>query len=187
MFELYDAIKNFKSFVPQEISDKAIILEQLETNKNCFYRENLIAHFTASAWIVNKNRDKVLMVYHNLFDSYSWTGGHADGELNLPYVALREVKEETGLSEVFFLTEEPFSIEVLTVDGHFKNCNYVPSHLHLNISYLFEADETMPLKINPKENSDVKWIDVKDIEKFVSEKWMFNNVYSKLIKKVSAL
>ena len=34
------------------------------------------------------------MVYHNIYNSWSWLGGHADGETDLLAVALREVKEE---------------------------------------------------------------------------------------------
>ena len=29
---------------------------------------------TASAWVVNPGRTKVLMVYHNIYKSWSWLG-----------------------------------------------------------------------------------------------------------------
>ncbi len=90
--------------------------------------------------VVNKDRSKVLMVYHNIYNSWSWMGGHADGETDLLSVAIREVKEEAGISNVRPVSEEIFSLESLTVDGHVKKGNYVSSHLHLNITYLLEAD-----------------------------------------------
>ena len=92
--------KEIAAYVPwneQEEKDKALILRFLYQNPDAFLRENRLAHMTASAWVVNPARDKVLMVYHKLYDSWSWTGGHADGERDLLAVALREVREETGV------------------------------------------------------------------------------------------
>lgn len=58
------------------------------------------------------------MIYHNIYNSWSWTGGHADGETDLLAVALREVTEETGLQTLRPVSRELFSVEILTVDGH---------------------------------------------------------------------
>ena len=80
----------------QETRDRALLLQYL-AQPDIFTRQNETAHFTASAWVVNRSRSRVLMVYHNIYNSWSWTGGHADGERDLLAVALREVAEETGL------------------------------------------------------------------------------------------
>ena len=127
-------IENYPPFNEQEEKDKALILGWISNNENAFSRENTVAHITASAWVVNKDRSKVLMVYHNIYNSWSWLGGHADGETDLLSVAIREVKEEAGISNVRPVSEEIFSLESLTVDGHVKKGNYVSSHLHLNIT-----------------------------------------------------
>ena len=71
-------IENYPPFNEQEEIDKDLILGWIRNNKNAFFRENTVAHITASAWVVNKDRSKVLMVYHNIYNS--WLGGHADGE-----------------------------------------------------------------------------------------------------------
>lgn len=96
---------------------------------------------TASSWLLNATHDKVLMIYHNIYHSWAWTGGHADGDRDLLAVAKREAMEETGVTEIRAISEDIFSLEILTVDGHEKRGVYVPSHLHLNVSYLLEADE----------------------------------------------
>ena len=132
-------IENYAPFNEQEEKDKALILGWIRNNENAFSRENTVAHITASAWVVNKDRSKVLMVYHNIYNSWSWLGGHADGETDLLSVAIREVKEEAGISNVHPVSEEIFSMESLTVDGHVKKGKYVSSHLHFNITYLLEA------------------------------------------------
>lgn len=70
-------IENYPPFNEQEEKDKALILGWISNNENAFSRENTVAHITASAWVVNKDRSKVLMVYHNIYNSWSWLGGPA--------------------------------------------------------------------------------------------------------------
>ena len=82
------------------------------------------------------------------------------GNKNLREVVLKEVEEESGVKEVKFLSTDIFSIEILTVAGHEKRGEYISSHLHLNFTFLLEADEKMNLQIKPDENSGVEWIKV---------------------------
>lgn len=106
----------------------------------------LPAHFTASAWVVSPLRDQVLLAYHNLYDSWAWLGGHADGERDLLSVAMREVREESGLVQLRPVSRDIYSLEILTVNGHEKHGRYVSSHPHLNVTYLLEADPAAPLR-----------------------------------------
>lgn len=185
-----DIVKSIAAYRPineQEERDKEQILSFIEKNEDAFFRENLTAHMTASAWVVNPARDKVLMVYHRIFDSWSWTGGHADGERDLLSVALREVREETGISHLRPVTEDIFSLEVLTVDGHEKRGEYVPSHLHLNVTYLVEADDRDFLRVCPDENSGVRWFTPEDALKASTEPWFVERIYKKLIEKAKGL
>lgn len=164
----------------QEARDKALILDFIGKNADAFLRTNLLAHMTASAWIVNDKRDKTLMVYHKIYDSWSWTGGHADGDEDLLSVALREAREETGLENVKAVTGDIYSLEVLTVDGHEKRGEYVPSHLHLNVTYLLSADERDELTVCEAENSGVRWFTLDEALKASSEPWFVKRIYSKL-------
>ena len=61
-------IENYAPFNEQEEKDKALILGWISKNENAFSRENTVAHITSSAWVVNKDRSKVLMVYHNIYN-----------------------------------------------------------------------------------------------------------------------
>lgn len=186
-FEIEKLKKEINRYVPfneQEKRDKQIILEILENEDNVLIRENQKYHFTVSAWIVTPDRKKVLMCYHNIYNSWAWLGGHTDGESNLRKVILKEVREESGVTNIKFLLDEIFSLEILTVDGHIKKGKYVSSHLHLNITFLLEAEETEKLLINPDENSDLDWIAVEKISIKSSEKWFVENIYSKLNTKV---
>lgn len=181
-----EQMKAYLPFNEQERQDKEELLCALD-GKNIFLRENRMAHMTASAWVVNPKRDKVLMVYHNIYDSWSWLGGHADGNEDLLAVALREVQEESGIQNVRPVKEDIFSIEILTVDGHEKKGAYVPSHLHLNVTYLLEADENEPLRIKPDENCGVSWFSLEEAVERSSEVWFRERIYSKLNEKLKNL
>lgn len=183
---LRQQIEAFVPGNPQETADKALLLARLE-EQDVFTRENKVGHFTASGWVVSPDREKVLMVYHNIYGSWSWMGGHADGEQDLRAVAEREIREESGIRELRALDEDIFSLEVLTVDGHEKKGQYVSSHLHYNVTYLFEADTDQETALKPDENSGVRWIRVEDLGSTVSEPWFLERIYSKLCGKVRDL
>lgn len=167
----------------QETADRQVLLHHLNSGTDIYTRSNLTAHMTASAWVVSPDRTQVLMAFHKIYNSWAWLGGHADGELDLAAVARREALEESGLTEIRLLTSEPISVEVLTVDGHEKRGAYVPSHLHLNVTYLFEADPSLPLRIKPDENSAVAWIRMDEIDRKSNEPWFCQRIYSKLCAK----
>ena len=178
-------IEHYEPYNEQEARDKNVMLGFLKNQDNVLTRENEIAHFTASAWVLNEKRDKVLMIYHNIYDSWSWTGGHADGEENLLGVAIKEVKEETGLREVQPIQKAIFSLEILTVEGHLKNEKYVPSHLHINCTYLLEASDEEELSVKPDENQGVRWMDIETCAK-VSKEPSMQKIYRKLNEKLKA-
>ena len=183
MMNLFEQIKNYTPVNEQEQNDKEQMLAFLQENDNCLTRENTVAHFTTSIWTVNKERTKTLMAYHNIYDSWSWLGGHADGIENLAEVAMRELQEETGVKNARLVSEEILSIETLTVDGHMKKGKYVSSHLHFNVTYLAEADEAETLVVNEDENQAVKWFTFEDALEASSEPWMVEHIYRKLIEK----
>lgn len=183
--KLIDQIEKYKPYNEQEEKDKILILDWIRNNDNAFSRENAVAHMTASAWVVNRERTKVLMVYHNIYNSWSWLGGHADGETDLLSVAVREVKEEAGISNVHPVSEEIFSLESLTVDGHVKKEKYVSSHLHFNLTYLLEADSEEAVSIKADENSGVAWFSPEEALMRSTEPWFVEHVYIKLLKKMN--
>ncbi|MDE6363802.1 MAG: NUDIX hydrolase [Lachnospiraceae bacterium] len=180
---LLQEIKNYQPCNQQEACDQARMIDYMTHHADCLSRENQTAHFTASIWTVNKARTKTLMVYHNLYDSWSWIGGHADGIEDLRAVALRELQEETGIRRAALVRPEIFSLEILTVDGHIKKGSYVPSHLHMNVTYLAEADEKETLIVNENENQAVQWWSFEDALKVPKEPWFVAWIYPKLIEK----
>ncbi len=180
-------ISNYVPFNVQEEKDRETILSYLQTYENAFFRENLLAHMTASAWVVNRDRTKVLMAYHRIYDSWAWLGGHCDGNEDCLEVAMKEVREEAGVKTVRPVSEDIFSLEVLSVDSHYKRGEYVPTHLHLNVTYLLEADEGEALSVKEDENKDVGWFGLEEAVERSSEKWFRENIYAKLNEKLKEI
>ena len=181
-------INEIKEYIPyneQENADKEAILYAIDNCNNLLTRENLLAHITSSGYIVNKDRTKVLMIYHNIYNSWSWTGGHADGDEDLLYVAIKEAKEETGVTQIEPLMEEIASIDILPVWGHVKKDEYVATHMHLSVAYILIADENQHLQVNEAENSGVKWVEIEALEAYCKEPQIVE-IYHKLIRKAKS-
>lgn len=182
--ELKSDIEKYKSYNEQEEVEKKIMLSYFNIFDDVLTRQNEIGHFTSSAFVLNKERTKILMIYHKIYNSWGWVGGHSDGDSNLLYVAMKEAKEETGIKNVKPILDDIYSLEIINVNGHIKRGKYIGSHAHLNVTYLLETDETEEIRIKEDENSGVKWVPIDEILNESSEVWVRDVVYSKIIQKM---
>lgn len=182
--DLKTNIQMFKPYNEQEEVERKIMLEYINKFDDVLTRQNQFGHFTSSAFVLNKERTKILMIYHKIYNSWAWTGGHSDGDSDLLYVAMKEAKEETGIKNITPILDEIYSLEIINVNGHEKRGKYVGSHIHLNVTYLLEADENEKLHIKEDENSGVKWVPIEDVLNVTSEVWVRDRVYSKIINKM---
>ncbi|MBI3481525.1 MAG: NUDIX hydrolase [Bacteroidetes bacterium] len=136
----------------------------LLNHKDCFQRTHLPGHITGSAWMVNGDRTKTLLVHHAKLNKWVQPGGHADGDENILNVALREAEEETGLKNL-----KPFTT-IFDVDIHkIPARKDFPEHFHYDIRFLTEADETEKIIVSD-ESHDVKWVSMNELENFTMER-----------------
>ena len=181
---LKESLEKFIPYNEQEEVERKIMLKYINDFDDVLTRQNEYGHFTSSAFVLNKERTKILMIYHKIYNSWAWTGGHSDGDNDLLYVAMKEAKEETGIKNVKPISKDIYSLELINVKGHEKRGKYVGSHMHLNVTYLLEADENEEIHIKEDENSGVKWVPINEILEVTSEPWVRDRVYAKIIDKM---
>jgi len=183
---MYEEIRNYVPSNEQEATDKRAILAFIGRNPDALLRTNEVAHLTSSAIVVDPSMTKVLFAFHNIYQSWSWVGGHNDGEDDCLAVALREAKEETGVKNIRPVSNDALMLDVIYVNHHMKRGKYVGDHLHLNVTYLLVADDSDQLEIKPDENSGVRWFPIDTVLEHVAEERM-KPIYQKAFAKIREL
>lgn len=183
MKNLRNQIETYKTFNEQEKHDKQLMLNFIDTfGEKSLSRECVAGHFTASAFIFNTERTKVLMCEHIIDKSLAWIGGHADGMADLLERAKMEIGEETGITQ-FSTNGEIACLTSIAIPGHVKKGAYVSSHLHLDLAYIFVADENEKLESQPDENTGVRWVTFDEMRQMVTDTWKTDIIYNKLIER----
>ena len=150
---LLNLLENHHPTDPQEILFTEQITDFVNENPDCFERTLLVGHVTGSTWIVDKSRLFTLLTHHRKLDKWFQTGGHCDGDADVLNVALNEAHEETGLTDIQIINPNIFDIDIHQIPER----KGVPTHLHYDVRFLFEADMNEPLIIS-SESTDLAWI-----------------------------
>lgn len=183
MVTIRNEIEAFRTWNAQEAADKRMMLTFLDRYPEALFSRDSFAHFTASAWIVNASRTRVLMIFHNIYRSWSWTGGHAVQPDGLIDLSVRKARQETGLSTVRPAREDIYSLEIIATSGYYRGTDYCPSHLHLNLTYLLEADEGEQIHTDESETCGAKWFDLRRAAMLSNGAWI-RSIYEKLNAKL---
>ena len=132
------------------------ILEFLERHPHPFDRGIAEGHLTASALVLSRSGKEVLLLHHRKLDRWLQPGGHAEpGETSGEAVALREVREETGI-EVFELhahAPRPLDVDVHAIPARPGE----PAHAHLDLRYLVLAPDRATTRRQAEETNDLRW------------------------------
>lgn len=161
----FEHLNNHKPAQGRETESLAKMHRFIETDgDNLFCRSNQKGHFTASAWVVNGQMDKVLLVHHKKLKAWLQPGGHADGSDDILAMAQQEVWEETGIKDTKLGLEGIFDVDAHNIPEAPKNGVLEPAHVHYDIRYLLIADDSIPLKVSD-ESHDVKWFDLNEANK----------------------
>jgi 8-oxo-dGTP pyrophosphatase MutT (NUDIX family) len=149
-----------------EAAMTAATIEFVTAEPECLLRTCVPGHLTGSAWIVSSDRSWTLLTHHLKLDKWLQLGGHADGDGDLLAVALREAREESGLTRLRATSE------IFDVDRHWIPARKTdPGHFHYDIRFLIEADRQEPLVIS-SESKALEWIELARVAAFNPEESM---------------
>ncbi len=122
-----------------------------------FEREFAIGHFTGSAWLVSADGARVLLTHHRKLGRWLQLGGHADGDIDLMRVALREAEEESGLDG---LTVEP---AIFDLDRHrIPARSDDPEHWHYDVRYVVHAGADEAFVVSDESHA-LAWRDIAEV------------------------
>jgi 8-oxo-dGTP pyrophosphatase MutT (NUDIX family) len=146
-----------------------------------FHRETLEGHFTASAWLVSADGERALLMLHRKLGRWLQPGGHADGEADLPGVALREAEEETGLRDLEVLPE------IFDVDRHVIPARgQEPEHWHYDVRYAVVARGSEDFLVN-EESLELAWRAIADIATDPSLEGSLRRMANKWLRRKAAM
>ncbi|MDD9912513.1 MAG: NUDIX domain-containing protein [Alphaproteobacteria bacterium] len=132
-------------------------------NSDCFERSNLIAHVTASSWIVTEDLSYVLLNFHRKLNKWMQFGGHADGDPDIYTVAIKESQEETGLTSLRLFQKEPLDVGLRFLHEH----SGVPEHVHLDVCFICIADMNQLLQHSERESERLKWVPLGEVKDYI--------------------
>ena len=161
---LLTELESYKTGFTHEAKMKDEMISFIRKNNQCFDRKLATGHITGSAWIQNNSRDSVLLMHHRKLDKWLQLGGHADGDSNIKFVAIKEAQEESGLLNFEFRSKTIFDLDIHLIPAQSNN----PEHFHYDIRYHFLTDDSVPI-IKNHESIDLAWIPLNQISEYTKE------------------
>jgi len=155
---LLTAIARYRLRYPNEAETVNRMTRFVEQHTDCFQRTLETGHITGSAWIVNAENSRALFTHHRKLNMWLQLGGHADGESAVQNVAMREAREESGLSSLELVSAEIFDIDIHLIPERKSE----KAHFHYDVRYLLrtQADESVSVS---EESHDLAWLSPEEI------------------------
>lgn len=164
--EMRELLCRYYTNFPDEVGRHDILSAQLRSGEDVSVRTNMTGHVTTSATVLNRFGNKVLLIHHRVFNKWLPPGGHYEAPDSLWQSALREVAEETGVSNT---VEHPWMLLSglpVDIDTHFIPENAAKGeggHVHHDFRFLAVAPDELPLRAQLEEVHEVRWAPVSDL------------------------
>ncbi|TAE29350.1 MAG: NUDIX domain-containing protein [Candidatus Kapaibacterium sp.] len=168
-------LQNYHAPTPQEQTKRDEMIAFVQAHPDCFHRELQIGHVTGSAWVLNQQRDKVLLTHHRKLGKWLQLGGHCDGDNDVLRVALREAVEESGVYDIIPIVPRIFDLDIHIVPERRTASGVEPEHLHYDARFLLQANEHLSLQIS-SESKDIRWVGLDEVATLTEEESMLRMV-----------
>lgn len=153
MLDIKNLILNYHPTDIDERICKKRMIEVLDSCNNCFSRDCKFGHFTASAFLLNKEMTHVLLMHHTKLDKWMQLGGHCDGDSDVKNVSIKEAQEESGINNI-----KPLSNDIFDIDMHLIPANKNDeAHYHFDVRFLLHAYDGDDFNKN-HESKELRWV-----------------------------
>lgn len=151
--KILELLQSYHPIAAEEQSYRLQMIHFISEHENCFERSLEIGHVTASAWLLNSDHSKALLMHHTKLDRWVQLGGHCDGDSEVLKVAIKEAHEESGLLQI-----QPISSDIFDIDIHLIPAKgSIQEHYHYDVRFLLETTSNAPV-ISNKESKELRWI-----------------------------
>jgi len=137
----------------EEVPAKQQMMAFINQHPECFERSLEIGHITASAWLLNKDGSKALLMHHAKLDKWFQLGGHCDGDCDVLAVAIKEAQEESGIMDIVPVMTDIFDIDIHQIPENSRE----KAHDHYDVRFLLQvaSDEDF---VQNSESKELRWI-----------------------------
>jgi len=171
---LLEMLARYRHVFPREADVVERICQLVVSHADCFERSCRPGHITAAAWILSADRRRCLLAHHRKLDRWLQLGGHADGNWAVDEVALREAREESGLTAFDIVpiggVPMPFDVDVHQIPARYDAEGRVleDAHEHHDVRFLLIAHEGQALCVSD-ESHDLNWFTPEEVERVTGE------------------
>ncbi|WP_375559166.1 NUDIX hydrolase [Bernardetia sp. OM2101] len=178
---ILDLLQDYKTSFSEEIEFRKQMIDFLEQNDDFALRSNLTGQLTGSAWVVNKEHTKVLLIHHKKLNKWLQIGGHIENsDQTIEETILREIKEESGLKNLKLLSSSIYDIDIHTIPQKRE----IAEHLHFDIRLIIEVDENEKLTPQNKEILAIKWCSKNEVQDLAESTISINQSMKRMVDKM---
>jgi 8-oxo-dGTP pyrophosphatase MutT (NUDIX family) len=156
--DLIAELAGYRARDPREAKMSDTLLRFIRSEPRCFERSLEQGHVTGSAWIVDRELRRTLLTHHRKLGKWLQLGGHADGDADIRRVALREAREESGLTHVVPAQSEIYDVDIHEIPARGRE----PAHFHYDVRFAFFADPAEALQLSDESHA-LAWVRLAEV------------------------
>jgi 8-oxo-dGTP pyrophosphatase MutT (NUDIX family) len=182
---LLEMLAHYRDTFPGDAAVADRICELVHDHADCFERTCRPGHITAAAWIVSADRRRVLLTHHRKLNRWLQLGGHTDGQWHVEEAALREAREESGLTRFEIVPIRgvvmPFDLDVHVIPARYDANGQLieDAHEHHDIRFLLIAHAGSEIRVSD-ESHDVRWCTPDEVRELTDEESVLRMLYKAL-------